>query len=110
MIDSVHSLANVIETETVNVEIVREVQGVMKKRYGLEIYHPDGHNVLESFESNNPFMVIARGDIVNPNLWELAQSSTKGFRVTGVEHLIWRGRDRRTRHKVMLFTEEAPLT
>jgi hypothetical protein len=75
-------------------------------KYVLEVYKPlSVDDVWISFTSQNPFISIHVGDIINPGLWEGSEAPQKILRVLNIEHAIWETRDHIT-HKVMIFTEE----
>lgn len=72
----------------------------MMKRYAIEIYPPNnlGLDVTCRMESEEPFLPIQRGDLINPRTWskhyyDQLQSyhpSQYGIvlRVIGIEHVI----------------------
>ena len=84
----------------------------MKERYAIEIYEPGStKNVSGFLESPTPFGAISRGDILNPQSWNLPKGTPGDplLRVTGVEHLMWEANGT-MKHKILLYTEEAPDT
>ncbi len=82
----------------------------VNKRYGLEVYGPGGTDTpWVSFDSDTPFPAIARGDIVNPGVWEGSQSPMKVLRVVQVEHVVWEAAGV-AKQKLLVFTEEVEGT
>ena len=63
-----------------------------KPLYGLEIHEPgSAEDPMETFESDHPFLPIHVGDLLNPVGWPNgARHVGKVFRVTGLEHVLWR--------------------
>ena len=77
--------------------------------YFLEIYEPgSAEDVLKTFESNIPFLGIARGDYFSPS-WILTDARTGLLRVVNIEHIIWEVGDR-VKHKICVFTEDVENT
>jgi hypothetical protein len=86
------------------------------KRYALEIYLPgnSGRDVTCLIESDEPFLPIQKGDVINPRSWthhyfETLQSyhpSEFGvlLKVTGVEHFIFQREDGFSQHKLGIFS------
>lgn len=82
----------------------------MSANYMLEIYLPgSADDVWVSFESDAPFMAIAKGDILNPVAFPESPSPMKMCRVTSIEHILWANPDRPC-HKILVFTEELENT
>jgi hypothetical protein len=80
------------------------------KPYHLEIYLPGStQDALVVFFSDNPFLTIQAGDLINPGGWEQAVQVTGLLRVVNVEHIIWTLRNT-VKHKVCVFTEETEDT
>ncbi len=78
----------------------------MQTKFILEIYEPDStHDPLAHFESDQPFMSIARGDLLNTRTWNLSIPTGSLFKVVGLEHLLWTIGDTNT-HKLLVFTTE----
>jgi hypothetical protein len=90
----------------------------MLKRYVLEIYLPGnrGYDVACYMESDEPFLPIQKGDIINPRTWTSHYSSnlrasygkTKFgivLRVSGIEHFIVQTEEGFSQHKLGIFTE-----
>lgn len=88
------------------------------KKYALEIRQPDhaGFVLACSIESDDPFLAIQKGDIINPSTWNLYcfdsiegeyQASAFGvvLKVTGVEHSLMQREDGSIRqHKITVYT------
>lgn len=87
------------------------------KRYALEIYLPGstGSDVACSMESNEPFLPIHKGELLNPRSWSTHYSGNlTDFRsgnpgilltVTGIEHFIVQREDGSiVQHKLGIFT------
>lgn len=89
------------------------------KRYKLEIYPPGNHgyDVVCVIESDEPFLPIQKGDLINPGAWNAQNSgnlqASHGeteygilLRVTGIEHFIHQRDDEQfSQHKLGIFTE-----
>jgi hypothetical protein len=88
------------------------------KRYALEVYLPGnlGTDVACSIESDEPFLPIQRGDLINPRTWTAHYSGNLQshvqereygvvLRVTGVEHFILQREVGFGQHKLGIFTE-----
>ena len=87
-------------------------------KYALEIHQLDQENFLTTctLESDDPFLAIQKGDIINPSTWNLYcldnleaeyRESNYGvvLRVTGIEHsLIQRENGSISQHKISVFT------
>lgn len=88
------------------------------KKYALEICQPDkdGYSTACVIESDDPFLAIQKGDILNPMSWNLycadsIEAETQHFdygvvlQVTGVEHsLVQRENGSISQHKITIFT------
>jgi hypothetical protein len=88
------------------------------KKYALEILQPDRHGFIVAckIESDEPFLSIHKGDMLNPSTWNLYcfdnieseyEESAHGIvlKVTGVEHsLVQREDDSLSQHKIKVFT------
>jgi hypothetical protein len=91
----------------------------MLKKYRLEIYPPgnEGYDVVCHIESDEPFLPIQRGDLINPRTWNAQNSGNLQvshgetefgivLRVTGIEHFIVQRDDNEfSQHKLGVFTE-----
>jgi hypothetical protein len=80
---------------------------VKENQYMLEIYLPgSAEDVIATFESHQPFIVIAEGDLINPRLFDAGYDQVAGklLRVVRLEHMIWKGEDS-LKHKVCVMTE-----
>ena len=89
------------------------------KRYVLEIYLPDnpGSDSACLLDSDEPFLTIQKGDLINPRTWNSHYSGnlkastdqkTYGIvlRVTGAEHFISQREDGTIiEHRIGIFTE-----
>lgn len=90
------------------------------KRYALEIYLPDncGVDVACTVESDEPFLSIQKGDLINPRCWmhhyyenlNSSRPSEFGIRlkVIGVEHFIIQTDHGFTQHKLGIFSTAVP--
>lgn len=83
-------------------------------RYRLEIYLPgacQNDGVAALFESDQPFLTIQRGDLLNRRTWgknamALAEDAEWTLlRVVTVEHLLWSQKGGECIHQIMVFTE-----
>lgn len=92
----------------------------MSKKYSLDIYLPGnpGYDVACHIESDDPFLPIQKGDIINPRTWSSHYSSLLKtsyneserkygivLRVTGIEHFIMQNEGGFSQHKLGIFTE-----
>jgi hypothetical protein len=78
--------------------------------YSLEIYQPGSiEDIWVSFSSQQPFMPINTGDIINPGIWTKSPSPIKVLRVVSREHIIWESQSK-IKHKICIFTEEVDGT
>ena len=89
----------------------------MTKRYALEIYLPgnSGSDVACTIESDEPFLPIQRGDLINPRTWTSHYASNLAsyrpsqygilLRVIGIEHFIIQRDEGFSQHKLGIFTE-----
>ena len=88
------------------------------KRYALEIYLPGnaGTDVACSIESDEPFLPVQRGDLINPRTWTAHYSTNLQshvadrqngavLRVTGIEHFIIQRESGFSQHKLGVFTQ-----
>jgi hypothetical protein len=89
----------------------------MLKKYVLEIYQPGEKGFINacSLESDEPFLAIQKGDIINPSTWNLYcldsleaeyHQSNYGIvlKVTGVEHFLVQNEDGSvSQHKITVF-------
>src|SRR4028118_455376 len=89
------------------------------KKYALEIRQPDeqGYVIACSIESDEPFLAIQKGDILNPLSWNLYcfdnlegeyQMSAYGIvlKVTGIEHSFVQREDGSiSQHKITVYTK-----
>jgi hypothetical protein len=94
----------------------------MRKKYAIEIYPPGnkGYDTTCLIESNEPFLTISRGDIINPRTWTQHYNDTlytlyeRGqhgivLKVTGIEHVIIQTDDDDfSQHRLLIFTEALP--
>jgi hypothetical protein len=73
--------------------------------YILEIYSSFSMDVEKTFESQNPFMNINIGDIINPGTWENSDfpKERKILKVAKLEHFIW-DFGKKTTHKIGVYT------
>ncbi len=88
-------------------------------KYRLEVYGPGSlKDVWASVDSDEPFLSIQAGDILNNFTGQEFGEGTKHIlpnfndpaselRVTQLEHVIWLSGDGTLRHKIMAYTEEA---
>jgi hypothetical protein len=77
-------------------------------KYTLLIYLPGSiEDVACRLESDQPFMPIARGDLLNPRTWSNRPDDLADvlLRVVGVEHFLCQVEDRVSRHSIGVFTE-----
>ena len=80
------------------------------EKYILEIFAPNSADeVIKKIESKDPFINIAKGDIINTQLWKETDSKDDILRVLNVEHIIWEV-DKRINHKLCIFTERSQNT
>ena len=80
-------------------------------KYSLEIYKPNrARDVWVHFSSNVAFLVIAKGDIINPGILPDSQSPMKVLKVVSVEHMISEIEDTCIIHKICVFTKEVEGT
>ena len=64
-----------------------------------------------SYKSENPFMAISKGDIINPSVWPDSQSPMEVLRVVNVEHIIWDvPNTNQIKHKICVYTQEVEGT
>jgi hypothetical protein len=78
------------------------------KAYLLEIYEPGNtHDILITLESDQPFMAIHEGSLLNPRVWEGLGNQGGLLRVVSLEHFIWETGGK-VRHKIGLITEVVP--
>jgi hypothetical protein len=88
------------------------------KRYALEIYLPNnpGYDVACLLESDEPFLPIHKGDLINPatwtshyvqnfNLFTKTEPNQFILRVTGIEHFLCQREEGMGPHKIGIFTE-----
>jgi len=92
----------------------------MLKKYSLEILPPRNKgDVTCNIESDEPFLSIHKGDIINPRTWshhyfELLKSfhdpGEHGIilKVTSIEHMIFQNDEGFDQHKIRIFTEALP--
>jgi hypothetical protein len=74
------------------------------KPYCLEIYEPgSADDVLQQIEADIPFASVSAGDLLRP----LNAPGSPLLRIVHVEHIVWET-DGKARHKICLFTEDAP--
>ena len=87
------------------------------KKYVLEICQPDRQGFVTAcaIESDEPFLSIQKGDILNPSTWNLycadsleAEHRESSFgvvlKVTGIEHALVQREDGSIRqHKITVF-------
>lgn len=90
----------------------------MLKKYALEIYQSVEHGFVKAcaMESDEPFLSIQKGDIINPSTWNLycldrleAEYSASSFgivlKVTGIEHFLVQKEDGSvSQHRINVFT------
>jgi hypothetical protein len=92
----------------------------MLRKYALEIYRPGnrGDDVACTIESDEPFLLIQKGDLINPRTWTshyynnlFSLSDLSGrphgvvLRVTGIEHFLVQTEQGFSQHKLGVFTE-----
>lgn len=86
------------------------------KKYALEVYAPGSRSldVVCTIESDEPFLPIHVGDLLNPRTWDShycsavnSQPSKFGIvlRVIGIEHYIFQKDEGFSQHKLGIFTE-----
>jgi hypothetical protein len=80
----------------------------MGHEYILEIYLPGStKDVWISFQSDQPFMDISVGNLINPAVWKDYGGGPKTkVSVVGVEHLIYEVGEK-VGHKMLIYTEKA---
>ncbi len=85
------------------------------KKYAIEVYAPGsrGMDVVCYIESDESFLPIQKGDLLNPRVWETSgavnsEPSQFGMilRVTGIEHFIIQREPGFSQHKLGIFTEQ----
>lgn len=79
------------------------------KKYQLEIYIPGSKlDTLANFESNDPFIKINKGEILNPAFFPSYENNpNKLLKVTQIEHILWQhDMQEEPTQKVLIFTEE----
>jgi hypothetical protein len=93
--------------------------GKVLKRYILDIYLPgnSGDDIACHMESDDPFLPIQKGDLINPRTWNPHYFSNLRsdvgenpygivLRVTGTEHYIIQQEDESmSNHRICIFTE-----
>jgi hypothetical protein len=82
--------------------------------YTLDIYEPrSSSKVWLKFTSQNPFMPINVGDLLNPSIWpetgERLLEVIRLLRVTNLEHIVWTS-DGQARHTILVYTEQVEDT
>ena len=81
--------------------------------YILEIYEPDNMEVLDTFQSNIPFLAIAKWDLINQSTlceWKYGWDS-EILVITALEHILWSGKDSdSTSHKICVYTTRVENT
>lgn len=81
------------------------------KNYIIEIYQPgSSDDVVQTFESDHPFVGLNKGDIINPAFFSSYDRNPDNvLRIKTVEHIFWQheGQDK-PKQKLLIFTEEIP--
>lgn len=85
----------------------------MDERYRLEIHEEDDPDTsVFTFYSNEPFLAISVGDLINPGSFELwdgrKRDGTWMLEVTSLDHLIWGIVGTNMKHSISLYTRYVP--
>ena len=82
------------------------------RRYILEVYEPGSvQDVAGVFESDEPFVAIQVGDLINDRVWDTAPGTSTVLRVTAVEHVLWKNRTGGdVEQKLCIYTERVADT
>ncbi len=84
-----------------------------ESKYTLEIYEPGSIDTAwVVLHSNEPFLSIHAGDLINPQAWGDAAGTFQDLlRVVSVEHIVWHSKKiEDAKHKLCIFTEVVPNT
>lgn len=95
---------------------------MVMKKYSIEIMQPNetSGDIICHIDSNEQFLTINKGDIINPRAWDshyldLLRSSVGHdtinylLRVTGIEHMIFFEESKGFNcHKIRIYTESLP--
>lgn len=82
------------------------VDGGLMNKYTLEI-HGNTKAEIASFESNEPFMAISKGDIIDPS-WFDSPVAKYCLRVANVHHLIKQEKNSEIHHSITVYADEIP--
>lgn len=79
----------------------------LKTKYILEIYEPNNDScVAASFESETPFMSLAKGDYLHPGFYEMTDTRDI-LEIVSLEHIFYKVEDSHQTQKVCVRTKVA---
>ncbi len=79
----------------------------LKTTYTLEIYEPDDDScVVAVFESDTPFIPLAKGEYIHPGFFEMTDTK-EILEVVSVEHILWKIEGSHQTQKVCVRTKMA---
>lgn len=77
------------------------------KEYIIEIHLPNEEDPFKTIKSESPFMLMAKGDLINTRVFDEYEADANILRIVNIEHIIY---GKEPTHKISIFTERAEDT